>query len=87
MRYAVVKEGVVENVIEWDGTEMLTGLAGADFIRSDTAGVGDKYENGEFISSAPVLTEEEIAALEAAAEEWKQNETVEPTEQQEEEVE
>lgn len=69
MRYAVVKEGVVENVIEWDGTEMLTGLAGADFIRSDTAGVGDKYENGAFISSAPVLTEEEIAALEAAGEE------------------
>lgn len=68
MRYAVVKEGVVENVIEWDGTEMLTGLAGADFIRSDTAGVGDKYENGAFISSAPVLTEEEIAALEATAE-------------------
>ena len=48
MRYAVIKEGVVENVIEWDGKEMLLGLAGADFIRSDTAGIGDQYENGKF---------------------------------------
>ena len=68
MRYAVVKEGVVENVIEWDGAEMLTGLAGADFIRSDTAGIGDTYENGKFISSVPVLTEEEIAADEGETE-------------------
>lgn len=62
MKYAVIKNGVVENVIEWDGREMLAGMAGADFVRSETAHIGDIYENGKFVSSVPVLTEEEIAA-------------------------
>ncbi len=61
MRYAVIKEGIVENVIEWDGAEMLLGLAGADFIQSDTAGIGDRYANGDFIKSIPELPPEETA--------------------------
>lgn len=64
MRYAVIKEGVVENVIEWDGSEMLLGLIGADFIRSDTAGIGDRYANGDFIKSIPELPPEETAETE-----------------------
>lgn len=66
MRYAIVKNGIVKNVIEWDGQEMLVGLTGADFIRSDTAGIGDRYENGAFV--APEATPEERAAIEAEAE-------------------
>lgn len=66
MKYAVVKDGIVKNVIEWDGRELLVGLTGADFIRSDTAGIGDRYENGAFV--APELTPEEISAIEAEAE-------------------
>lgn len=67
MRYAIVKNEIVKNVIEWDGQEMLVGLTGADFIRSDTAGIGDRYENGAFV--APEATPEEIAAIEAEAKE------------------
>lgn len=58
MRYAVVKEGVVENVIEWDGEEMLPGLGGADFIRSDTAGIGYLYVNGAFEDPDPAPVSE-----------------------------
>ena len=69
MRYAVIKEGVVENVIEWDGKEMLLGLAGADFIRSDSAGIGDRYENGDFIKSIPETPPEETGTEKEDAEE------------------
>ncbi len=72
MKYAVVKDGIVKNVIEWDGRELLVGLTGADFIRSDTAGIGDRYENGAFV--APELTPEEIAAIEAEAEKMTEEE-------------
>lgn len=58
MRYAVVKEGVVENVIEWDGEAMLPGLGGADFIRSDTAGIGYLYVNGAFEDPDPAPVSE-----------------------------
>ena len=61
MRYAVIKEGVVENVIEWDGAEMIIGMAGADFVRSDIAGIGDRYENGDFIKPVPETPTEETA--------------------------
>ena len=61
MRYAVIKEGVVENVIEWDGAEMIIGMAGADFVRSDIAGIGDRYKNGDFIKPVPELPPEETA--------------------------
>lgn len=69
MRYAVIKEGVVENVIEWDGKEMLLGLAGADFIRSDSAGIGDQYENGDFIKLIPEMPPEETGTEKEDAEE------------------
>ena len=49
MRYAVIKNGFVENVIEWDGTEIIKGLEGADFICSETADIGDAYADGMFI--------------------------------------
>ncbi len=52
MKYAVIKDGIVENVIEWNGMEMIVGLAGADFVQSQTAQIGDRYENGAFINKA-----------------------------------
>lgn len=51
MRYAVIREGIVENIIVWDGQELLCGYAGADFIRSETAAIGDRYDCGQFIST------------------------------------
>nr|DAU21569.1 MAG TPA: hypothetical protein [Caudoviricetes sp.] len=49
MRYAVISGGIVVNTIEWDGKEMIKGLEGADFIRSDTAEIGDSYAAGAFV--------------------------------------
>ena len=51
MRYAVISGGIVVNTIEWDGQEMIKGLEGADFIRSDTAEIGDSYAAGAFVKS------------------------------------
>ncbi len=49
MRYAVITDGIVVNTIEWDGKEMIKGLEGADFIRSDDAAIGDYYASGVFV--------------------------------------
>jgi len=50
MRYAVIKNGIVINIIEWNGkTPYKYPEEGVELIQSDTAGIGDKYIDGEFI--------------------------------------
>jgi hypothetical protein len=54
MKYAVIKNGVVINIIEWDGeTPYQYPEEGVELIQSDTAGIGDKYINGEFVKEEP----------------------------------
>lgn len=65
MRYAVITDGIVVNTIEWDGKDMLKGLEGADFVRSDTAAIGDSYTAGVFVK--PDAEEGEAAKNSGAA--------------------
>lgn len=69
MNYAIIENGVVTN--------MIVGLPdGMDGIQIDgtNAGIGDKYENGEFIKPEPpepiidpsIALQERVAELEAA---------------------
>lgn len=66
MRYAVISGGIVVNTIEWDGKEMIKGLEGADFVRSDDAEIGDSYTAGAFVK--PDVQEGEDAKDSGAAE-------------------
>lgn len=48
MRYAQVVNGVVVNVIVWDGSAPLVNLPGG-LVQSDTLNIGDSY-NGDLIA-------------------------------------
>lgn len=48
-RYALVKNGVVESVIEWDGGNGWAPPAGMTPVQSATANIGDTYANGQFV--------------------------------------
>jgi hypothetical protein len=55
-RYAIVKNGVVENVIEYEAqpTTPPSGFEeGYEAIQSDVVGLGWLYQNNEFIDSTP----------------------------------
>lgn len=43
-RYAVVENGIVINVVLWDGTTTWQPPEGATLVRSDTLGTGDVVE-------------------------------------------
>ena len=68
-RYAVISDGIVENVIEADAS---FSLPGKTLIQSDTAGPGDTYKGGKFTKTPlvrkvkePTDTEILLSALEA----------------------
>lgn len=50
MTYAIVNNGIVENVIVWDGETPYTPPEGSIIVQSDVAGIGwsYNYETGEF---------------------------------------
>jgi hypothetical protein len=49
MRYAIVESGIVANVV------LAESALNASFIESDTAQIGDIYENGAFSTPASVI--------------------------------
>jgi hypothetical protein len=49
MRYAIVENGIVVNVV------LAESALNASFIESEAAQIGDTYENGAFSTPAPVI--------------------------------
>ena len=54
MTYAIVNNGIVENVVVWDGETPYTPPEGSIIVQSDVAGIGwsYNYETGEFTPPA-----------------------------------
>lgn len=50
LRYCIVCENVVKNVILWDGQQDFNNKENCEIIQNDIAGIGWKYVNGEFIA-------------------------------------
>lgn len=55
MRYAIVINGIVDNVIEWDGVTPWTPDQGT-VVLADQAGPGDLWDGKVFTRLAPVVT-------------------------------
>lgn len=53
MRWAVVQDGTVVNVIEWDGIKPYQAAHGTTLVQHDEVGIGWTYENGELV--APII--------------------------------
>ncbi len=70
-RYAVVRDGVVENVVLWDGESDWAPPEGSILVETAAAGPGDTYDGAKFRKSVappqakPVTLEDVIAALPA----------------------
>lgn len=69
-RYAVIRDGVVENVVVWDGESDWSPPEGALLVQSDEAGPGDGYDGKAFTRPEPApadppqpTIEEKYAAL------------------------
>lgn len=62
MRYALIKHGVVENVVEWDGADDL--FSDYDFLNVEAVvcGTGWSYSDGEFTAPPEFITEQEAQA-------------------------
>jgi hypothetical protein len=54
MRYAVINNGVVENIIAWDGSSSYTPTNGRTLVASDTASIGWEYNSSTGVFSAPL---------------------------------
>lgn len=53
-RYAIIRNGAVENVVEWDGDSETWGPPeGCTAVESATAGVGDLHDGGVFTQPEP----------------------------------
>lgn len=52
--YAIVVDGVVQNIVVWDGATDWAPPQGAISVQSDTAMIGDTYVDGVF--SSPQVT-------------------------------
>ena len=53
MRHAIIENGVVVNVIEWDGQSEWSPPDGTQAVQSDAAQIGWPYRDGQFISPPP----------------------------------
>ena len=68
MIYALVRDGVVVNTVEWDGKSKWTPPEGFELVRADCS-IGDTKVGDEFIAPArpaqPADAPDEIALLKA----------------------
>jgi hypothetical protein len=51
-RYAILENGVVSNVVLWDGKTEWGGAEQA-VLCPDEVNIGDRYEDGQFIPAEP----------------------------------
>jgi len=63
MKYAIVKDEVVTNLVVWDGVSPIT-VDGELILATDDAWIGGSYTDGAFVARVP--TAEEIALQEEA---------------------
>lgn len=66
--YALVKDNIVVNTVRWDGetpVDFGDGVVAIEMPEGEGVGIGYSYENGTF--TAPLPTEEELAARKEAA--------------------
>ena len=63
MKYAIIKSGVVENIVEWDGDSKYE-VDGQLVLANDDAYISGAYANNEFV---PRYTQEELDQMEAEA--------------------
>ena len=66
MKYAIIKSGIVDNIVEWDGVSKYQ-VDGILVEADEKTWVGGVYADGVFVARVP--TAEEIAFDEAAQEE------------------
>lgn len=70
-RYAVVRDGVVENVVMWDGESEWAPPEGTMLVKSDDANPSDIYDGKAFTrqvpqdepEAAPQITIEDLVAV------------------------
>ena len=63
MKYAIVKSGIVENIVEWDGVSEYQ-VDGQLVLSNDDTYIGGSYTNNAFV---PRYTQEELDQMEAEA--------------------
>ena len=61
MRYAIIKSGIVDNIIEWDGISKYE-VDGQLVLANDDTYIGGAYTNNAFV---PMYTQEELDQMEA----------------------
>ena len=69
MRYAIIRDGVVENIAEWDGEAAWSPPPGttAELAEQVTVGIGWQWNDGQPIDPNPPTPAAEPAAAEARA--------------------
>jgi hypothetical protein len=65
MKYAIIKNGIVENIIEADeeNANIVAGRLSAIAVQSDTAGINDSYSNGTFINPGDIPEPAALTAI------------------------
>ena len=63
MKYAIIKSGIVDNIVEWDGVSEYQ-VDGQLVLADDNTYIGGAYTNNEFV---PRYTQEELDQMEAEA--------------------
>ena len=63
MKYAIIKSGIVENIVEWDGDSKYE-VDGQLVLTNDDAYISGAYANNAFV---PRYTQEELDQMEAEA--------------------
>ncbi|MEK9770602.1 MAG: hypothetical protein VW683_16960, partial [Betaproteobacteria bacterium] len=59
MKYAIVKDEVVTNLVEWDGVSPFT-VDGQLILATDDAWIGGGYVNGAFVPQPPTPIAKEV---------------------------
>jgi hypothetical protein len=62
MRFALISDGVVVNVIELDGGTVWTPPVGQIAVQSDTAQLNDRYEDDEFVTPTVIVDPESVTS-------------------------
>ena len=63
MNYAIIKSGIVDNIVEWDGISKYE-VDGQLVLANDDTYIGGAYTNNAFV---PMYTQEELDQMEAEA--------------------